>query len=358
MPAPPFIGLALVLVAAATAWAAAAPAWAGPAGDRLERFREIAATRLSVVEDTGGALDPASQAEMDALLDGEVLDSLQVGGPFASVEFIRERLDAFAETWGGASLRIDPLGGGVLAGRFRLSAKGVSNSVRLYGSAKGKPALLRAWQEDGVPEVYPWAAPAGGGAEILVSWSGTATGWGSWPLRLELWRVRDGVVFAVWRSAERYPEGLWVSQVDVKPGRVNLRHEVRYPGWKPGCDVQAEQEDRYRADPGGGLTLVSRQLFNGWHRELGRSATRFFSALASGDRKALAELAPDVALRARLPVGLLAEAACDSQNPDTPGTAVVAAAAPLPDGRRAPWSLWWSRGASGWRLTGAAPVLE
>jgi hypothetical protein len=176
MLAPALIGLALALTAVVPVWAAGAPAWAGPAGDRLERFREIAAARLSVVEDTGGALDPASQAEMDALLDGEVLDSLQVGGPFASVEFIRERLDAFAEAWGGASLRIVPLGGGLLVGRFRLSAKGVSNSVRLYGSAKGKPALLRAWQEDGVPEVYPWAVPAGGGAEILVSWSGTATG--------------------------------------------------------------------------------------------------------------------------------------------------------------------------------------
>jgi len=358
MPAPAFVGLALVFVSAVTAWAAAAPAWAGPAGDRIERFREIAVARLSVVEDTGVALDPASQVEIDALLDGEVLDSLRVGGPFASIGFIRERLDAFGEVWGGASLRIEPLGGGLLAGRFRLSAKGVGNSVRLYGSAKGKPALLRAWQEDGVPEVYPWAAPAGGGAEILVSWSGTPTGWGSWPLRLDLWRVRDGVVSALWRSAERYPEGLWVSQVDIKVGRVSLRHEVRYAGWKPGCDVQAEHEDRYRTDPRGGLTLVSRQVFNGWHRELQRSATRFFSALASGDRKTLAELAPDAALRATLPAGLSPEAACDSQNPHTPGTAVVAAAAPLPDGRRAPWSLWWSRGPSGWRLTGAAPVLQ
>ena len=299
MPAPAFIGLALVLTAAAGAWA-------GPAGDRLDRFREIAATRLSVVEDTGRALDPASQAEIDGLLDGEVLDSLRVGGPFASVEFIRERLDAFVGAWGGASLRIDPVGRGLLAGRFRLSAKGVSNSVRLYGSVKGEPALLRAWQEDGVPEVYAWAAPAGGGAEILVLWSGTATGWGSWPLRIDVWRVRNGQVSALWRSAEHYPQGLWVSQVEIKPGSVYLRHEVRYPGWKPGCDVQAEQEDRYRGDPRGGLALVSRQLFNGWHRDLQRSATRFFSTLASGDRKALAELAPDAALRARLPVGLLA----------------------------------------------------
>jgi len=208
-----------------------------------------------------------------------------------------------------------------------------------------------------VPEVYPWAVPVGAGAEILVIWSGAATGWGSWPLRVDLWRVRDGLVSAVWRGAERYPAGLWVSRVDSEPGRVSLRRDVRYPSWKPGCEVQTEEEDRYRTDRLGGLTLASRRLFNGWQRELGRSATRFFSALASGDRKALVELAPDARLRATLPAGLSAEAGCDFQSPDMPGTAIVPAAAPLPDGRRAPWSLWWSRGPAGWRLTGVAPVL-
>jgi hypothetical protein len=351
MPTPVLIGLAVFL-------AAAAPAWADPARDRLDRFREIAAARLSVVEDMGGALDPASQAEVDAILDGEVLDSLAAGGPFASIEFIRERLEAFGEAWGGAALRAEPLGGGLLAGRFRLSAKGVGNSVRVYGPVKGRPALLQAWQEDGVPEVYPWSATAAGGAEFLVSWMGTPTGWGSSPLRLVLWRVRGDVVTAMWRSAERYPDGLWISHAEIKPGRVSLRHEVRYPGWKPGCDVQAEQEDRYRATPGGGLVLLSRQLFNGWHRDLQRSATRFFSAIKTGDRKTVADLAPDATVRARLPAGLLPEAACDAQNPDTPGTAIVAAAAPLGDGRRQPWSLWWGLGPSGWRLTGAAPVLK
>jgi hypothetical protein len=209
-----------------------------------------------------------------------------------------------------------------------------------------------------VPEVYPWTAPPGGGAEFLVSWTGPQTGWGSSPLSLTLWRIRDGVVSTTWRSAEHYPDGVWVSHAEIKPGRVSLRHEVRYPGWKPGCDVQAEQEDRYRANPGGRLVLVSRQLFNGWHRDLQRSATRFFSAVKTGDRKTVADLAPDAAVRARLPAGLLPEAACDSQNPDTPGTAIVAAAAPLLDGRRQPWSLWWGLGPSGWRLTGAAPVLK
>jgi hypothetical protein len=334
-----------------------APAGAAPAADRLERFREIATSRLAVVENTGGALDPSVQGEIDAILDGEVLDSLRAGGPYASAEFIRERLDSFGDAWGGASLRIQSLGDGLLLGRFRLSAKGVGNSVRLYRATREDAALLRAWNEGGVPEAYRWNNPKGGGVEFLLAWAGEA-GAQSWPLRLELWRIRGGTLAPMWRSADRYPDGLWVSSVDIAAGRITLRRELRYPGWKPGCDVQAEQEDRYRPDPGGGLALVGRQVFNGWHRELQRSATRFFAALATGDRKTLAELVPNASLRARLPRGLLPEAACDSQNPDTPGTAIVAATAPLPSGARSPWSLWWSRRSSGWRLTGAAPVLE
>jgi len=333
-----------------------ASAWAAPATDRLERFREIASARLAVVENTGAPLDPSVQEEIDAILDAEVLESLKAGRPFASIEFIRERLDSFSDAWGGASLRIEPLGEGLLLGRFRLSAKGVGSSVRLYSSTRGEAALLRAWNEGGVPEVYRWATPTGGGAEFLVSWSGEA-GSRSWPLRLELWRVRGGIT-PVWRSVDRYPDGLWVVHVEVTSGRVLLRRELRYPGWKPGCDVQTEEEDRYRADPSGGLVLASRQAFNGWHRDLQRSVTRFFAAQASGDRKTLAELVPDASVRAGLPRGLVPEAVCDSQNPDAPGTAVVAAAVPLSAKGRSPWSLWWSRGPSGWRLTGAAPVLE
>jgi hypothetical protein len=335
----------------------AVPAWAAPAADRLERFREIAVARLAVVENTGAALDPSVQGEIDAILDGEVLDSLRAGGPYASAEFIRERLDSFSDAWGGASLRFQSLGEGLFLGRFRLSARGVGGSVRLYGSTRGEAALLKAWNEGGVPEVYRWNAPRKGSVEFLVSWSGEA-GSRSWPLRLELWRMRGGHLEPVWRSADRYPEGLWVSDVEIASGRIMLRRELRYPGWKPGCDVQAEQEERYRADPGGGLALIGRQVFNGWHRDLQRSATRFFAALAAGDRKTLAELVPDASVRARLPRGLLPEAACDSQNPDTPGTAIVAAAVPLPSGARSPWSLWWGRSPGGWRLTGAAPVLE
>src|SRR5206468_2244951 len=168
-------------------------------------------------------------------------------------------------------------GDGLLLGRFRLSAKGVGSSVRLYRATRGEAALLRAWHEGGVPEAYRWGNSKGGGVEFLLAWAGEASAQ-SWPLRLELWRMR--------------------------------------------------------------------------------AASRFFTALAAGDGKTLAELVPDAALRARLPRGLVPEAACDSQNPDTSGTAIVAATVPLPSGARSPWSLWWSRSPWGWRLAGAAPVLE
>ena len=339
------------------ALAGAGPAWGAPPTDRLERFRELAHTRLAVVENTGAALDPAVQGELDGILDGEVLDSLRAGGPYASAEFIRERLDSFSDAWGGASLRIQSLGDGLLLGRFRLSAKGIGSSVRLYGRSRGEASLLKSWTDGGVPEIYRWTSPRGTGVEFLLAWSGEA-GPQSWPLRLELWRVRDGQLMPVWRSVDRYPEGLWVSHLDVTADRIVLRRELRYPGWKPGCDVQAEQEDRYRADARGALALVSRQVFNGWHRDLQRSATRFFAELAAGDRKTLADLVPDASLRARLPRALVPEPVCDSQNPDTPSTAIVAAGVPAPSGGPVPWSLWWGRTPAGWRLTAAAPVLE
>jgi hypothetical protein len=331
---------------------------AAPPRDRLERFRELASERLATVEDTGGALDPAVQDEIEALLDDEVLESLRSGGPFASLAFIRDRLEAFGNAWGGASLRLEPLRGGFLLGRFRLSAKGVANSIRLYGVTANGPSLIRSWREDGVPEIYPW--PERGGAPgFLVVWAGGQTGWGSWPARVTLWRVRSGSVTATWRSAERYPEALWVARLAVARETVFIRYELRYPGWKPGCEVQSEQEDLHRVDAASGnLTLVSRRLFNGWHRELQATVTRFFAAVAAGDGRGIAGLVPDAGLRAKLPGGLSPEVACDVQSPERPGTVMVAASAPLPDGRRSPWALWWSRGPAGWRLRGAAPVLQ
>ena len=54
-----------VLLTALLFLSSGAPAGAAPAADRLERFREIALSRLAVVENTGGALDPSVQGELD-----------------------------------------------------------------------------------------------------------------------------------------------------------------------------------------------------------------------------------------------------------------------------------------------------
>ena len=71
------------------------------APDRLERFRELARTRLGLAE----LVDPENPAEayrdIYALLDEEIVESLASGGVFASVEFLQDRLDAFGEAWVG-----------------------------------------------------------------------------------------------------------------------------------------------------------------------------------------------------------------------------------------------------------------
>ena len=357
MPAPALLALVASLVACLLS---TGPAGAAEPRDRLERFRELAARRLALVEETGGRLDAEVQDEIEALLDAEVLESLRSGGPFASLEFIRDRLEAFADAWGGASLRITSAGTGFLVGRFLLSAKGVGNSIRLYGRSDGVPALIEVWREDGVPEVFPWSSPrAGDTAGFLAAWSESPTGWGSRPLRLTLWRVRGRALSATWRSAVLYPDGLWASQLAVKGDTVFIRYELRYPGWKPGCDVQSEREDTYRVEAATGrLTLVGRQLFNGWHRELQAAVTRFFAALEKRDTRELAGLVPAAGVRKKLPAGLGPETACDVHNPDMPRVALVAASAPGENGRRVPWTLWWGRAASGWRLSGAGPVLK
>src|SRR6185295_8177668 len=110
--------------------------------------------------------------------------------------------------------------------------------------------------------------------------------------------------------------------------------------------------------PAGGLALARRQVSNGWHRELGEAADRFFRALAEDDARALGGLVPAPALRARLPRSLVAEPVCEQAGPTGPRGRVTVAATELRAGRRVPWALGWTRGPAGWRLQAAAPVLE
>src|SRR5437899_2067537 len=109
----------------------------GGAPDRLERFRELASSRLAL-----GDLDanPAeAYRDIYALLDDEIVESLASGGVFASSEFLQDRLDAFGDAWGYAQFRLTRLGP-LVVGAFRLSDVGGGNSVRVYGPLRDEAA--------------------------------------------------------------------------------------------------------------------------------------------------------------------------------------------------------------------------
>lgn len=348
-----------------------APAAAG-AADRLERFRTLATGDLAVAQLDGGTEVERVVSELYALVDEEIVESLEAGAPFSSVEFIQERLDGLASAWGGAVFRaLRPAAG---PGRPTLtvavlSLTGVpgSGSMRVYGRGPGGVLPLRTATYDGLPEIHAWPAARDGAPQWLMSWTGAASGRGVRPLRLELWRQRGGDAARAWSTADLFPDGLSASAVAVRRGEIALRYELRYPGWKPGCDGQTEQEDTYHVAAGDVPGLARRTVVNGWHRDLGSAVDRFFAALRGRDARRLTELVPDARLRSRLPAGLRPEPACEAQSPDTPGMVVVAA---TDEGERAssgavaprppsPWSLWWTRVAGGaWRLSAAEPVLQ
>jgi hypothetical protein len=339
----------------------AAPALT-PAADRLERFRAVARERLAVAGDA--AERERAIGELYEVVDAEVLDSLRGDEPFSSLVFIRERLDAMTEAWGGATLRVlrIPGAGGrvpLTLGLYSLPGVEGSGSLRVYAGTGPGAALAAASTQDGLLDAQVWPVGPDRVARVLAVWSGPPAAHGERSLHAELWegRERDRVQRA-WSTAAQWPEGLRVSDWRTQAGELMVRYEPRYPGWKPGCAAQLEHEDHYRLTPAGGLALARRRVSNGWHRELGAAADRFFRALAEDDARALGLLAPSAPLRARLPRRLVAEPVCEQVGPAGPRDPVTVAATELRDGRRVPWALAWSRGPAGWRLTAAAPVLE
>ncbi len=337
--------LAALLVALA-----ATSAWAGRAPDRLERFRELAASRLALGDLADGSDPAAAYRDLYALLDDEIVESLASGGVFASSEFLQDRLDAFGEAWGGAQIRLARLGR-LVVGAFRLTEAGAGNSVRVYGPLRDEAALLATLYREGRPSVTPLAGP--GEPQFLATWEGPLSGRGTRPLRVDLVRAHADGVRVTWSTASLFPDGLYARAWAVRPGEVRLRYELHYPGWTPGCEGQTEQEDVYRTAPGQGtLTRVSRQQHHAWHRDLHAAVARLFTALGARDEPALAALVPDAALRARLPA-LVPEPACDAADA---GRETVSIAATAPD--RRPWTLTFRRAGSRWRLTAAGPVLQ
>jgi hypothetical protein len=335
--------------AAALVLLVAGGAAAGSRGDRLDQFRELAASRLGRAQ-LGDSDGPAeAYPDIYAVLDDEIVESLASGGPFASLPFIQDRLDTFAEAWGGATLRLSRAGS-LFVGAFTLDERSAANSVRVYGRLRTEPALLSALYGPGRPTVHLLPSAADGAA-VLVAWEGTASRWGTRPLLIELLR-RDGDRMRVaWSTTDVFADDLLARSWAVRGGEVRIRYELRYPGWAPGCEGQTEQEDVYRVTTNV-VTRLARRQVDGWHRELHAAVERLTAALAAGDERTVAALVPDRGLRARLPAALRSEPTCDAR--ESGGAVSVAAVA---DGRQ-PWALTFRRLTAGWRLTDASRVLQ
>lgn len=339
----------LLLACTALAWLAPA-AVGGEAADRLDRFRQLAAARLGALELSGHDLSAEGLREIYALLDDEIVENLASGSLFASEAFLQERLDAFNEAWGGAAFRILVLPGSVAVGGFQLSPGGQGNSVRIYT----RDGLARAIHREGVPVLQEMPATRTGEPQFLAAWSGPQSSRGSTAFRLELWRRQGEAVRLAWSTDALGADGLLVSGFSLRGQEVSFRYEVRYPGWKPGCDGQTEHEDLYRYVPAReSFALARRRVHNGWHREFHADLAGFLRSLNARDARALAQLVPDGSLRARLPDRLEADLACDEADGARPATVSFAAVSPA-GGR--PWTLVFHRTAAGWRLVTASPA--
>jgi hypothetical protein len=323
---------------------------AAEAADRLERFRDLAGHRLAPRQLDTSARSTDEERELHALLDEEVVQNLASGGLFASVGFLQDRLDGFAEAWGGASFRVVRVG--ALAVVASSLGEGV-NSVRVYGRLGGEPALLRAIQRDGRPVLHPLPEGPQSVPQALVAWEGAASGRGTRQLRLEVLRQLGDDVRIVWSTADLFPDGLVARHYRVRGTEVTIRYELHYPGWIPGCEGQTEQEDVYRfVAQRGALVRAGRRQINEWHAALHQSVERLLSALAAGDRGALAQLVPDARLRSTLPARLEREPACDAR--EAGGPVSVAAVA----GAQRPWTLTFAPAGTRWRLAAAGPMLQ
>lgn len=317
---------------------------AAPSADRLDRFRELA---LAIEPSSGGSL-----AEVYALFDGEVVESLAGGGPFASPAFLEDRLEAFAEAWGGLAVRVLPLARATVAA-FSFTELPRGSAVRVYGKREGRAVLLATLVGEGWPVLQPLPRSRAGPAQFLVTWEGPPASGAVRPLRFDVVREDTMGVRVTWTSATDFPDGLTARWYGARGSVITVRHDVHHPGWAPGCDGQTEWEDVYRLPPGASAFVrASRRELNGWHREVHAAAEQLFAALARSDRAPLAALVPDAALRVRLPATLRPDPACDGP-PARDGRVSIPAVA----GPREPWTLTFRREGGRWRLIAAAPIV-
>lgn len=344
------------LLIAWLAWTGTAAAGAGSdAAERLDRFRQLAASRLGALELSGHALSEDALSQLYGLLDDEIVESLATGSLFASQAFLQDRLDAFNEAWGGSAFRILSLpGSNLLVGAFQLSPTGPGNSIRIYRRNGSGARLVSAIHREGVPLLQAMPATRSGDPQFLAAWVGPQSSGGNTGLRLELWQRQGEVVRLVWSTDPLVDGGLQVSRFSLGAQEVSFRYEVRYSGWKPGCAGQTEQEDLYRYSAAREtFVLVRRRVHNGWHREFHAGLARFLAALNGKDARTLAALVSGDSLRGKLPARLEADPACDEADGPSPTSVSIAAVEPSD---RHPWTLVFRRTREGWRLAAAVPV--
>ena len=319
--------------------------------DRLERFRDLAGHRLATIQLGAGVRSADDEREIYALLDEEIVQNLASGGLFASEGFLQDRLDGFAEAWGGAAFRA--LRVGPLAVVACFLGEGGASSVRVYGPLGGEPALLGTVRREARPTLHRLPVVPRGPQQFLVAWEGAASGRGTRELRLDVVRLHGDDVKVAWSTAEAFPEGLVARDYRVRGGEVSVRYELHYPGWSPGCADQTEAEDVYRfVAERGTLVRASRRRVNEWHEGLHESVTRLLAAVSSADRALLTQLVPDPKVRGTLPARLDRDTGCDAREPGGP----VSVAAVGTEGR--PWTLTFVRAGTRWRLSAAAPMLQ
>jgi hypothetical protein len=343
--------LALVSVAPPRAPAAEG---LGSAPDRLDRFRELAHTRLATVEGLGPDEAVAAYRELTRLVDEEILDSLGAGGVFADPVALDERFHALTDVWGAAAVRVARVGEATVA-VVRLTETGHGNSVRVYRHTGGGPELVTVLERGATPTLHPLPASRAGRSRFVVAWEGERSARGTTPLALELVRLDPDAARPVWSTDALYGGVVQTWRHTVRIPEVVLRYELHYPGWVPGCEGQTDAEDvlRYAARRDA-FVVARRRTHRAWHRALHRGVEQLLAAVRARDATALRTLVPDAPLRRRLPETLEREPACDAVEGAPPRRVNVAAR--TPDGRG--WALWFRRTASAWRLAAIEPVLE
>ena len=319
--------------------------------DRLEHFRQLAASRLATLELWGA--DPSAEVfrEIYTLLDDEILESLEAGGVFASEGFIQERLDAFSEAWGASAFRVLNIPtGNLTVGSFQLSPGGWGSSVRVYRRVGLRAELLAAIHRAGIPSVSPMPPTRAGHGQFVAVWMDPASTRGTLTLRIELWRQEGERVRTAWSTIDLFGPDFSAIAYEIRDQELAIRYEARYPGWKPGCEGQTEQEDHYRYVPASEtFILTQREIYNGWHRELHAAVERLLAALRQGDQLVLSALGLIPELRRGLPTRLELEPICDIR--DVPSQIVIVSATAPGDPR--PWALRFRYTRDGWRLAGA-----